>query len=619
MAGAVRRAFIGALAVVLTTMGAAVPAAERLAGLATEPAAGELRLAWLDANGEVHTATLDPEGRPTAPQGQPVARGEPLAMPRSGWTADDAVPLGSLWKLVAHAQLTRTGAQEPPYTCRGGNREEAYCCEPGQRVHRAAALWRSCGLYFAPARLKLATRSDASAATSVWQALPVSMQALSNPANWRSETTVSLRDWLRWLGDWPAATQQAARADLLGYWLQGPGQGVLGDVGSRLRVKTFTVEAADGARWGGASGWTSDGTPLWLAARGGSARVLPEHAAQVLAFLDAQRDDGVPLSNPVPSVAAPCIDVDFFARYPVAAISPQPLREGRLPAGAYRLRFVNGQSLDIRSADDLSWRRTDVGANAKGERLQVTGRFTLDDYVARVIDSEGAGDPSAAARALAVAARTYVLQRARPEAGCLRIADSSATQRVSPRPPSAAAVAAARHTADLVLHGADGRFHSTQARPGVMSWSDTVQAARSGEPFDRLVRTAYGPSSGLRGLGTARGTGLASAGAASDCDPLPLAAQWLQRQQPVWRRQLQADAGYRTPASVQVCRLQQGHPHALRTVGRIYASGVSGVHSLEERLTLTHEYLHLAFASHPRGGNEAFIERRARQLLGVDE
>jgi uncharacterized protein YfaQ (DUF2300 family) len=551
--------------------------------VATEPAAGELLLAWLDARGEVHSATLDAQGRA-------------IDVPRTRWSADDAVPLGSLWKLVAHARLTDAAANESPYVCRSGNTEEVYCCEPGQRIDRGTALWRSCGLYFAPSRLKW----DTLIAGDSVRALPASMRALSTVAAMRSDTTVPLGDWLRWLGDWPAAAQQAARDDLLGYWLQGPGRVSLGEVGSRLRLKTFTVEGRTaGTRWSGGSGWTREGTPLWMAALGSSARVVPQRAAQVLAHLDAQRAAGA--AGHGASANGPCIDVDFFARYPVSSITPMPSSEGRLPAGAYTVRFDNGRTLPIESVGDLNWKRTATGGS------QLTGRFALDDYVARVIDREAAGDPAAAAQALAVAARTYVLGRGEPTAGCLRIADSSATQRVAPRPASAAAIAAAAHTADLVLQGADGRFHSTDAKPGVMSWSRAVQMAHTGQTFDALLRSAYGTTSGLRSLGSGRGF--------SDCEALPLAAQWLADRQTAWRRQLQGEAGYRTPTTVQVCRLQQGRPHALRASGRIYASGVQ---SLEERLTLAHEYLHLAFSGHPRGADEAFIERRARQLLGVD-
>lgn len=565
------------------------------------PAPGELWVAWLDAQGELRTAVASTDG-----QREPVF-GVPAL-------ADATVPLGSLWKLVAHARLTDAGVPESPYTCRGTGGDEVYCCEPGQRVRRAAALWRSCGPYFAPARIGWPQLP----ADGALQSLPASMRSLADGDALRSTARVPLRDWLRWLGAWPPVTQQAARADLLGYWLQGPGRAALGEVGSRLRVKTFTVEAgpaAPGTRWAGASGWTSDGTPVWMAARGASANVVPQQAARVLALLDAEteraRQGGDASPWHLAASPSPCVDVDFFSRYPLRSLSPSPARDGRLPAGRYQLRFVNGRTLPLQSDGEPIVRR-------QGGGVALTGRFALDDYIARVIDREGSAQPAAAARALAVAARTYVLANGKWQGGCLRVADSSATQRVSPNPPSAGARAAARDTAELVLHGRGitGRFHATDAREGVMSWADAVSGAKAGRAFDRLLREAYGPAAGLRGLGGADGFA-GTAALASDCEPLPQATDWLHAQQPRWRRALLGEAGYRTPAAVQVCRLQQGRPHALRASGRIYAAGWSGVQSLEERLTLAHEYLHLAFDGHPRGRDEGFIERRARQLLGV--
>ena len=102
------------------------------------PDAGELRLAWLGADGRVHRVSLDRDGR-----AQPVADAEPATV----------VPLGSLWKLAVHGRLLETLQAEPPYTCRGADPEEIYCCTPGKSIGRAEALWRSCGRYFEPARL----------------------------------------------------------------------------------------------------------------------------------------------------------------------------------------------------------------------------------------------------------------------------------------------------------------------------------------------------------------------------------------------------------------------------------------------------------------------------------
>lgn len=553
-----------------------------------EPGEHELQLAWLDHGRQLHTAVLNEQGQIVAHPSRPVS---PEAL----------VPLGSLWKLVAYARLAESGQTEAPYTCRGQNKDEVYCCESGQRIGRARALWRSCGLYFEPERIGWARLAEG----ETLRALSPSLSALHDSDAMVSRTPVPLTAWLQWLADWLPATQQAARDDLLAYWLEGPGRTTLGEVGSRLRLKTFTVErserGAEGQRWAGASGWTSDGRPLWLAARGSSRDVLPRWAPIVLRHL-AQTDQGAgePLSSDTT-----CVDVRFFARYPIASIralaakGDAPVQPGPLKAGPYRLTFANGVVLDLSSRGELNWQAPKDGPPT------ITGRFKLNDYVARVIEREGSGEPAAAARALAIAARTYVTTHGVSTGGCLAIDDSSHQQRVAPRPPSRVALAAAQATADLVLRGSDGRYHGTQASPGVLSWQDAVRQGEQGLLFDTMLARAY-PQASLA-------TRVGEAGA--DCEPLPLAQDWVADRSRQWAKALRGEPGFSAPERVRVCRLQQGRPHVARASQRIH---VRGFQSLDDRITLAHEYLHLAFSGHPSGSDEAFIERRARRLLGVD-
>lgn len=553
-----------------------------------EPGEHELQLAWLDHDRQWHTAVLDQQGHAVAHPSRPI-------------TPEAVVPLGSLWKLVAYARLAESGQTEAPYTCRGQRKDEVYCCESGQRIGRARALWRSCGLYFEPARIGWQGLAEG----DTLRALPDALKTLRDRQAMASRTPVPLAAWLQWLADWSLTTQQAARDDLLAYWLEGPGRATLGEVGSRLRLKTFTVErterGAEGQRWAGASGWTSDGRPVWLAARGSSRDVLPRWAPLVLRHLD-QTDQGAgePLSSD-----ATCVDVRFFARYPIASIhalaikGKAAIQAGPLKAGPYRLTFSNGVTLDLSSRGELNWQAPTEGAPT------ITGRFKLDDYVARVIEREGAGQPAAAARALAIAARTYVTTHGSSKGGCLAIDDSSRLQRVAPRPPSRDAVLAANATADLVLRGSDGRYHATQANPGVMVWQDIVQQGEQGLLFDTMLARAYPQASLAARVGEA----------STDCEPLPLAQDWLLERSRQWAKTLRGEPGFSAPDRVRVCRLQQGLPHAARASQRIH---VRGFQSLDDRVALAHEYLHLAFSGHPSGADEAFIERRARRLLGVD-
>lgn len=557
--------------------------------LAPEPGAGELQLAWRSRHGDILTAVLD-------------ARGQAMPHTQRPLREDQRVPLGSLWKLVAYARLADDAQPESDYVCRGRLKDEVYCCDTGQRIDRGTALWRSCGLYFQPERIGWSHRPIG----ATLAALPSGLQDLRDARHLTSRQTVPLADWLHWLAAWPTASQRAAQDDLLAYWLQGPGRDQLGAVGSRLRLKTFTLERRDrGAeheRWAGASGWLSDGRPLWLAARGSSKRVLPQWAPLVLRYIDQTE----PRPELVPHPQAPCVDVHYLSRYPVAQV-----RDARgqrveastsarpLPRGVYRLTLEHGNTLDIHSDQDLRWQRDAAGPP------QLNGRLTLDEYVARVIDREGAPQPVAAARALAIAARTYVLTHGQPQGGCLRIDDSSARQRVAPRPASMAARRVSQDTADLVLQGSLGLYHREQARPGVMAWTQAVEQAQGGQPFDAILNQAY-PGVVLSSLTGPKG---------QQCTALPQAQAWLERQLPRWRQQLQGQAGYTPITKLQVCRLALGAPHAQQGSMRVF---VRGVQSLDERLTLAHEYLHLAFSGHPRGTQEGFIENQARTLLGVD-
>lgn len=580
-------ACIGLLPGASTWAASASPAAPR--AQASEPAAGELQLAWQSRDGQVRTVVLD-------------ARGQPKAQPAGPILAEQSVPLGSLWKLVAYARLADdTGRErESDYVCRGRLKDEVYCCNEGERIDRGTALWRSCGLYFDPSRVGWSQRPLG----LTLDALPEPLRDLREASQLHSRHTVPLGDWLGWLAQWPQETQQAARDDLLPYWLQGPGRTRLADVGSRLRVKTFTLErqGARQERWAGASGWTNDGRPVWMAARGTSKQVLPDWAPHVLRHLD--QVDGRPAVMPHPQ--APCVDVHLLQRYPIdrltdarGQVMPASDTARPLPRGPYRLQLRNGNSVDIVSDQDLSWQQAPDG------HPRLRARLTLDEYVARVVDREGSAQSIAAARALALAARTYVLNLGQPQGGCLQIDDSSHRQRVAPRPASLAARQASQDTADLVLLGSIGQYHHDQARPGVMAWTQAVSQAQAGWGFDAIVRQAY-PRASVASLTGHQGR---------QCEPLPLAQAWLDRQASRWRPHLQGLAGYTPPGQTQVCRLAMGLPHAQQGSRRLY---VRGAQSLDERLTLAHEYLHLAFAGHPRGQQEAFVEGMARQLLGVD-
>ncbi|MDW9182355.1 DUF2300 domain-containing protein [Escherichia coli] len=81
---------------------------------------------------------------------------------------------------------------------------------------------------------------------------------------------------------------------------------------------------------------------------------------------------------------------------------------------------------------------------------------------------------------------------------------------------------------------------------------------------------------------------------------------------PQWRRILQGETGYNEPDVFAVCRLVSGFPIPIGS-----RNGCLFVTSLrfQDRLDLTHEYLHLAFDGYPTGLDENYIETLTRQLL----
>lgn len=98
----------------------------------------------------------------------------------------------------------------------------------------------------------------------------------------------------------------------------------------------------------------------------------------------------------------------------------------------------------------------------------------------------------------------------------------------------------------------------------------------------------------------------------STCQLLPKAKAWLAKKMPQWRRILQAETGYNEPDVFAVCRLVSGFPYTDRQQKRLF---IRNFFTLQDRLDLTHEYLHLAFDGYPTGLDENYIETLTRQLL----
>ncbi|SEB16534.1 DUF2300 domain-containing protein YfaQ [Paraburkholderia sartisoli] len=521
-----------------------------------------------------------------------AASGAPLSM-QSADTLPPTLetPLGSVWKLFVYGYLVDKGIASPDYTCTGGDPEEVYCCMTGGRIDREHALVQSCGLYFAPARLHL----DPAGWREYWSAAHAPTW-LRDLRSMKPEQRVSVIDLLTALQSMPARPRADAANTLVSVLTSGRGEGTVSLYGSVLRAKTWTMPdpARPGASIGGAAGWLADGTPVWLGGPGGSARVLAAAAPAVGPLLSQVS---------VPDDSA-CVVVDFFVRYPIREVLGESKGRAKVTQpgpldGAYRVGFANGNWLRIESSDELM-----LDNDADGVP-HIIGRFGLNDYVARVVEREGDTDEPEAAKALAVAARSYLVQQARRDRGCFRIDDSSRTQRVL----SHAARVPARHAADLtdglVLTGVAVQYHHDRAAPGQMSWLEAKAAAQRGLAFDAILARTW-PQATLTSF---------QSPLSDDCQTVAGAHAWLERNAKRWARRLDTEPGYETPDLPAVCAVREGRPYADAQRNRLY---IHRLQTEDDRVALAHEYVHLAFQHHPRGQDEAFVERTARALIRSD-
>ena len=503
------------------------------------------------------------------------------------------VPLASLWKLFVYVYASDTKLAMPDYRCGGRDPEEVYCCDAGQSVGRDAALAQSCGPFFSPKRLKIAPAAWRKYWSGLLGAAPSGELAwLADPAQLKPEKLVRLGSLLRALGSIPAASRLEAEAALLRVVLDGRGAGTARWFGGQLRVKTYSwhQEGKPAERIGGAAGWLADGTPLWLGGSGTSSSVLQQWAPRLAAALPPLRevDDGG------------CVVVDYFKRYPIRSVRSTA---GAAPAGPmngrYHVQFRNGQNLALRSTGEM------MLTNDAGGQLQLRGRMGVNEYVARVLDREASTQEPEAAKALAIAARTYLNQNAINVAGCQQIADSSATQRVSPSPATPAALGIARWTDQLIVDGVTVRYHANRPSENTLSWSHAVQHAKQGRRYDELLAEAYPGGA----LATASNTG-------ARCQRLSANEAWLASAVPRWQRVLLREAGYEAPAQAPlICALSIGAPYSEQSRNRIYMRPLA---TREDRITLAHEYLHLGLRRHPRGQDEAYVEQLARRLVDLN-
>ena len=174
---------------------------------------------------------------------------------------------------------------------------------------------------------------------------------------------------------------------------------------------------------------------------------------------------------------------------------------------------------------------------------------------------------------------------------------------------SRAARASARRAADLtdglVLTGVTVQYHHDRAAPLQMSWLDAKAAARRGLAFDAILARTW-PQATLTSF---------QSPLSDDCQTVAGAREWLDRNARLWARRLDTEPGYETPDLPAVCAVRDGRPYADARRNRLY---IHRLQTEDDHIALAHEYVHLAFQHHPRGQDEAFVERTARALIRSD-
>ncbi len=505
-------------------------------------------------------------------------------------TAPASVPLGSLWKLFVYNYSVDNGLPDKPYQCKTGKAAavgDEYCCSKDETIMRDIALARSCGAYFEPKRLEI----DAKKWQQYWHKQAPQVSWLHELSNMQPQTQSSVQNILTALQSMSVSGVAQSRQALLGRLLQPQWSAVLPNLGGAYRFKTYTWEHPQfkGAYFGGGAGWMADGTAFWLGGTGSSRDVFIKAASNLAERLPVSEHTQQKLDEA-------CVAVHYFKRYPIEKIEllgkPKVTVSNGALSGQYAVKFSNGNALQIQSNGELSL------VNHQG-KPQIWGRLGLQEYVARVVDREADASKTEAAKALSIAARSYLFQNAQFHQACWQIDDDSRKQRVSPSPASATAQAVTAITEGLTLTGSPIYYHQNKSAANTLNWQATVKRGELGGNYLAMLHLAY-PSASWRLNGQAQ-----------QCQRLLQAEQYVQKNLTEIRRGASTIAGFEPVQGLKICQLDYGNPYAEQQTMSMF---VRYWRSENDRITLWHEYLHLALRFHPNGGDEVLIEATARQL-----
>ena len=502
-------------------------------------------------------------------------------------------PLGSLWKLFLYIFLVENQITPEPYKCTGNDPNEIFCCKPHKRIDIDKALIKSCGLFFDKVRSDILKNSYGAWRLFWKDELGLKYEWLTNLNELGPGKIVNVRDLLTSLlrTNKLSHTTLRSREVLPEVLISGTAKGAVRLLGSSLKIKTFTWDDPNriGKFIGGFAGWLNDGSTIWVLGKGKGSQVINLWGREI-----NQR-----ILGRLSSFSSNCVKVKFFDRYPISKVinlkANQLSNEGPLE-GDYKIIFKNGNSLKFNSTGGLHYKRST-------DEPSITGLFNINEYIARVLEREVSVNPEEAAKAFAILARTYLINRAQFKDKCLVIPDSSHYQRVSIHNPSESSLAISNWTDGLILKNIDNiQYHSTTKSHNRISWTFAKKLANDQLFFDEILKIGY-PAGVLSVM---------KSKLSQNCKRLPLIENWLNRRSVLWGNRLKREVGYESPGSVVVCELILGNPFSDLESNRIF---VKSMKTRNDKITIAHEFLHISFKNHPLGNDEDFIERTAIKLV----
>jgi uncharacterized protein YfaQ (DUF2300 family) len=502
-------------------------------------------------------------------------------------------PLGSLWKLFLYIFLVENQITPEPYKCSGNNLDEIFCCKPQKSIDIDKALIKSCGLFFDKVRSDILKNNNGTWRLFWENKLGLKYKWLTNLNELEPGKVVNVRDLLTSLLRTNKLNHAILRSRevLPEVLISGTAKGAVRLLGSSLKVKTFTWDDPKriGKFIGGFAGWLNDGSAIWVLGKGKGSQVINLWGREI-----NQR-----ILGRINSSSSICVRVKFFNRYPISKVlnlkTNQLSNEGPLQ-GDYKIIFKNGNSLKFNSTGDLHYKRSI-------DRNSITGLFNINEYIARVLEREVSVDPEEAAKAFAILARTYLINRAQFKDKCFVIPDSSHYQRVSIHSPSETSLTISNWTDGLILNNIDDiQYHSTTNSNNRISWTFAKKLAKDKLFFDEILKVGY--PTGILSIMKSK--------LSQNCKRLPLIQNWLNRRSILWDNRLERKVGYESPGSVVVCELTLGNPFSDLENNRIF---VKSMKTRNDKITIAHEYLHMSFKNHPLGNDEGFIERTAIKLI----